>query len=153
MLVCLAMAACVKIVPPRPGVVRSGTMVAVSFAKTWEAVVDVYGDKNLPIRTIDRASGLLVGERLSVEYEPADPTLYDCGTVVEWTSRRTVPAERVAYNVIVRGDSTRSTVKVTPRWMTLTNGENELGGFRDCTSTGAWESAFEALVKERAERK
>jgi hypothetical protein len=58
--------------------------------------------------------------------------------------------DRAVYNVLVRGDSARSTVKVTAQW--TRRSADTPGGAEVCATTYRWESAFEADVKARAER-
>src|SRR3712207_1620493 len=86
--------------PPRPA-----TEVAAPFGRTWDAVIDEFAAQNIPIRTMERASGFIATEQLSV---PRSSEKYaDCGTDV---AVPLVP-HRATYNVLVRGDSTRSSAK------------------------------------------
>jgi hypothetical protein len=115
-------------------------------------VIDAFAAKNIGIRTIDRSSGLLVADPVSAppwnrddRDTPSD--LADCGRDhVGGFGMHFVPPARGYYNVLVRGDSTKSTVLVTVRWIAaFTN--------IDCTSSGVWEGQFESAVKARAERR
>jgi hypothetical protein len=54
-------------------------------------------------------------------------------------------ADWVVYNVLVRGDETRSTVKVTASW------ESTTGPF-SCSTRGTWESLSETAIADRASR-
>ncbi len=122
---------------------RTPVPVAAAFAKTWEAGVDVFADKNIGIRTLDRSSGLIVADPVSVPIKTRNPRtpleLADCGRNEFGYYEQPTNA---TYNVRVRGDSVRSTVLVTVRWMSIQT---------TCTSTGVWEREFEKLVKEKAE--
>ena len=111
--VTLAIVGC-SVQAPAPPVPRSGaTEVAASFSKTWDAVIDDFASQNVPIKTIDRTSGLIVAERLSVG--PEDGKLWaDCGS--DMMIGKLYPTS-ATYNVLVRGDSTKSTVRVTVRWL------------------------------------
>ncbi|HET8624373.1 MAG TPA: hypothetical protein VFM14_12490, partial [Gemmatimonadales bacterium] len=67
----------------------------------------------------------------------------DCG---RFNGRRLLPTHAI-YNVLVRGDSERSTVKATLRWTRITN-----DGTETCATLHRWEAALEERVKQRAER-
>ncbi|MGH9897071.1 MAG: hypothetical protein ACREA0_34765, partial [bacterium] len=54
--------------PPAPPMPRDATEVTASFGRTWDAVIDEFADRNIPIRTIERASGLIATELLSISY-------------------------------------------------------------------------------------
>lgn len=90
--------------PPAPPAPRSGTEVNGSFGKTWDAVIDFFSSKNIQIKTVDRASGLIVAEPATVASNDA-PGLADCGTIMGAPIRATA----ATWNVLVRGDSTRAT--------------------------------------------
>ena len=131
---------------------RSGTEVNGSFGKTWDAVIDFFSSKNIQIKTVDRASGLIVAEPATVASNDA-PGLADCGTIMGAPIRATA----ATWNVLVRGDSTRATVKATVRF--TYGGQSEGGLFqqsspiKDCSSRAVWEKDFEAGVKAAAEAK
>lgn len=140
----LALAGCTTI-PPAPAPTRAPSPVAASFDRTWSAAVDIFAEKNIGIRTIDRASGLIVGDPMSVEgkntttpYEFAD-----CGQdMFEGHPWPTV----AIYNVRVKGDTAASTILVSVRWLRQLGGES-----LTCTSKGVWESQFEESVRTRAQ--
>ena len=129
--------------PPTP---RTATPIQTAFAKTWDAVFDVFSDRNISIRTIERTSGLIATDRLTVQ-SGEGLQWADCGTHM---SSATAP-EMAVYNVLVRGDSTQSTVKVTASWTATV--EVLRGEFRriQCVSKGVWENDLEAMIRARAE--
>jgi hypothetical protein len=116
--------------------------VAASFAKTWGAVIDVFADRNIPIRTLDRSSGFAATEELG-----ADGTTQwaDCGSDA---IHGHVGPRHASWNVRVKGDSAASTVLVTVRWWIIRGRTTRV----DCVTTGAWENDAELAIKERAER-
>ena len=146
-LLCITLAGCAPPYTP-PSLVpvdRPATEVAASFGRTWDAVIDGFAARNIPIQTLERASGFIAAEPLQVS--DADTTMADCGRY----EGATLLAGRAYYNVRVLGDSTRSSVRVTVRWTNL--GPSGAGLTQlPCVSTGSWESAFEGSIKERAER-
>jgi hypothetical protein len=138
---CYAIIACAvpgcATMPPAQ-VERPVTSVSASFGRTWDAVIDAFAAKNIPIKTMERASGFISADAASVF--PVDAAGWaDCGKALGVRFF----ANRASYNVTVRGDSTRSTVRVTATWSANST---------QCTSTGVWESERESDVRSRAER-
>lgn len=124
--------------PPSP---RNATEVTASFGRTWDAVVDEFADRNIPIRTIERASGLVATELLTILHDARSEA--DCGT---FNGRALSPTHAI-YNVVVRGDSARATVKATTRWVRVNKDASIT-----CETTHRWEGALEERIKGRAER-
>ena len=135
-------AACVTYTPPPPPPPREATQVIASFGQTWDAVIDEFADRNIPIRTIERASGLVATEQLTVSPDVSGDA--DCGHFGSYPPR---PPTHAIYNVLVRGDSVRSTVKVTMRWMYIAEKTSI-----ECSTRHRWEQAFEDTARLRAER-
>ncbi len=67
----------------------------------------------------------------------------DCGKA---NTMRLYPSSAI-YNVLVRGDSTSSTVKAIVRWSL----GSEKAVVRECSTNHVWERGFEADVKSLAE--
>jgi hypothetical protein len=127
--------------PPAPPAPRDGTQVSASIGRTWDAVIDIFAARNIPIRTIERVSGIIATEELSVG--PEGHRWADCGT----DRRGRLRPDHAIYNVLVRGDSSTATVNATVRWM----GSSEKAGVIECSTTHIWEQDFEYDVKSRAE--
>ena len=126
--------------PPRPA-----ADIAAPVGKTWDAVIDEFAAQNIPIRTMERASGFIAADQLTVPRQSQEKHA-DCGTdigVALWPDRAT-------YNVLVRGDSARSTVKVTVRWTTFGLVANNTTPI-ECSTTGLWEARAEGAIRDRAE--
>lgn len=130
--------------PPAPLAPRSLTAVNAPFSRTWDAVIDVFADRNIPIATMDRASGFIAA-RPAVTGR-ADTLYADCGKAI---GVKTLPTA-ASYNLVVRGDSTRSTVKMTISF-TQTSGEGAFATNKECTSRGTLEAAVEQQIKAKAE--
>jgi hypothetical protein len=126
---------------PAPPVPRPATSVNASMGRTWDAVIDMFAARNIPIRTIERASGIIATDQLSVGSEGS--AWADCGSK---GSERVRP-NNASYNVLVRGDSGASTVKATVRWVYSTLKD----GPRECSTSHVWERGFEEEVRARAE--
>ena len=143
LLVFVALLGCQPI-PPQPAAPRDGTPIAASFGKTWDAAIDEFATRAIPIETLDRASGLIVprGYSLTPTTEAEAKKWADCGRDMLAISHS--PAT-VKFNVVVRGDSVRSTVQVRAFYAT------EAGVA--CQSRGIYEQNAEDLIRARAERR
>jgi len=134
--------ACAPTPPTTVATPRVGTTVQASFGRTWNAVIDQFADRNIPIRTIDRSSGLIATDMLGMGVgDSLASTWADCGADMVGSQ---LPPGHATYNVLVRGDSTSTLVKVTVRWNLLLGGE--------CVTHGVWEQDFENAVKAKAEK-
>lgn len=133
--------------PAAPVPRTTATTVNASFGKTWNAVIDQFATNNIPIHTIDRSSGIIATDLLNVPASVGD--VADCGTDM---SVHLVPSQ-ASYNVLVRGDSTSSTIRVTARWVRVgvARGLSTAVVSEDCSTKQVWEPHFEAQVKSAAE--
>lgn len=138
-----ALTAC-HMVPPAPLVPRPSTPVAASQSKTWDIVIALFAERNLPIKNMDRASGFIATDPLGVEY--TKHAGIDCG---ENVLHAPYYPRLASYSVFVGGDSSSSTVKAAVHWTSQTEDKQKL--LLECTTQGQWEAAFEQDVKARAE--
>lgn len=146
--ICLALTACVPPQPPAPPVERPTTTVAASFGQTWDAVIDWFASKNIPIRNVERASGLIVAEpmKMGLSLRESQTQKYaDCGS--DFMGTRGVPTD-ATYNVLVRGDSAQSTVRMTIRYVSA-----DAAKTTTCSTMGTFEAEAEAMIKQNAEAK
>jgi uncharacterized lipoprotein len=120
---------------------RASTSVNASFDRTWNAVIDVFAEQNIPIATMEKASGFIVADAQFVGADAKQAEEWaDCGT----TYGSANPATAGKYNVLVRSvDDHTATVKVTATWAG--------GGAYKCVTKGVWETDFEKSIKSRAE--
>src|SRR2546429_5928198 len=93
--VLLVIAACYS-PPTTTAAPRSAMAVNASFDRTWTAVIDVFADRNVPIRTLDRTSGFVATDELRVGSEGADWA--DCGS----GAGGTIGPAHAGYNVRIR---------------------------------------------------
>jgi hypothetical protein len=107
------------------------------MGRTWDAVIEEFAEGSIPIRTLERASGLIVTDPMAVGGSESESWAECAGGML---IRGLLTSG--AFNVLVRGDSGSATVKVTARWLDQT---------RPCVTTGVWESSFEQRIKHRAE--
>jgi hypothetical protein len=138
----LGLAACMP-TPPAAPAPRAATDVAASFGRTWDATIDAFAERGISIETLDRSSGLIVpAGRTYVPGDKIEALKYaDCGT--NFLKDAIMPLS-VKYNVVVRGDSARSTVLVRAFY----RGES---GTISCSSKGLFETTAEANIKAKAE--
>lgn len=131
------LAACVT--APATAPTREAAPVNASIGKTWDAVIDLFAEQNIPIRNMERASGFIAAEPALVTRADGEKWS-DCGGALGVK----LGATRATYNVLVRGDSSHATVRTTVLW-------ERPGTSQACTTRGVWEQDFEASVKARAE--
>jgi hypothetical protein len=135
--------ACASAPRPEP-VTRVPTTVNASFNKTWDAVIDLFADRNIPIRTMDRASGFISAEPALAGSD--EDAWAKCGGFGMYGG----PSSAV-YNLLVRGDSTKSTVRMTVKWIHASRAP--IDKTRECSTTGVLEGLIESQVRTRAESK
>lgn len=141
-LVCVTLCVgCSAYQPPAPPTPREATEVDASIGSTWDAVIDMFAARNIPIRTIERASGIIATEELPVGEE--GKTWANCGQ----NNGVALSPSSAIYNVLVRGDSATSLVKATVRWTLTMSGSSVL----ECSTSHEWERGLETAVKQRAE--
>ena len=144
-----SMAACMPPQPPPPAVPQPAVEVAASFAKTWDGVIDYFSENNIAIRTMDRASGFIAAEPTNVGYpRPGETSLAHCGTNVVG---EVLPPTHATYNIVVRGDSVRSTIRTSVRFVYAPAAAP--GSAVECASNGLWERRLNERVAARAENR
>lgn len=137
-------------VAPPPAVPREAKTVGASFGETWNAVIERFAEDNIAIRTLERASGFIATEPMHVPaYMNAAADWADCGSAP--FAGRLYP-NSTSFNILVRGDTTKSTVKASIRW-TTTIGTGAYAQPFECTSTGNWEAMLEEGIAARAENR
>lgn len=131
-------------VPPAPPAPHAPMAVQASFGRTWDATIDVFAERNIPIKNVDRASGLIVAENQKVGQGGQE--FADCGS-----SPMAIPflPTDAAWNILVRGDSTQSTVRASVRFLAITTGTGATTV--ECSSKGVWETQLEQRIKTSAE--
>jgi hypothetical protein len=125
--------------------------VVAPFGKTWDATIDMFATRTIQIKTLDRSSGLIVAEPQTVS-EYSD--FADCGSFMY----APIKPSAATWNVLVRGDSSKSTVRATVRFVSVRANPMALSAKAepvtvDCSSNGSWETQFERAIKETAEKK
>jgi hypothetical protein len=137
----IILAGCAHHGPPPAPAPRDATSVNAPADRTWDAVIDVFAGRNIPIRSIERGSRLVVTDELRVG--SGAQQYADCGQAADGRLR----PNYARYNALVRGDSAGSTVTVTVFYSYVT----DKAVVKDCSTTYALETRLESEVKARAE--
>ena len=140
--------------------------VAVPYEQTWQAVIEVFAQNQIPIKTIDRASGLLVAEPLrfnlrnfSSSYTgkmgslvTSDYEYADCGHSAAIKYNPTFA--RFNAQIRQKGDSSVLRVNVLYEWTPQTNLERQYENQLErkiCVSTGKWENEVIEFIVRRTQ--
>jgi len=140
--------------PPAQPEPRATVEVAAPFERTWEAVIDLFASRSLPIRTIEKVSGLIVAEPLLTDLADRQRWAH-CGRVRDGFGRtHEYYPTRADLNVLVReAGASRSTVRVTVRWLydgpIVVNLPSQL----ECVTRNVFEREWEGAIKADAERR
>ena len=145
-LMCVLLMACVRL--PEPNATpRPASAIAASVNRTWDVVIDQLGEQGIALRSVEKISGFIATQTISLPTYTSEPAKWaDCGT---FASFRYAP-NAVEYTILVRGDSATATVRSSARYL-LMKSDGMGAGPTECVSSGAFEAAFDASVKRRAE--
>jgi hypothetical protein len=128
--------------PPQTYPAPAPVSIPASFGRVWDAVVDHFAEHNVPIKTIERASGIIATDAMAVPLSLS--TQYaDCGSdalIGPYT------ADLASYSIRVQGDSSATTVRVT---MSITS----RGPAGTCSSKGQYEKELVADIQHRTARR
>ena len=139
-----ATTACYRYTPPGPPVPSTEVPIRASFGRTWDVVIDLFADQNLSIATIERASGIVVAIPGVLEEPPGSAMRYaDCGKCAGLA----YVANRVGYNIRVKGDSARSTLRVNAVFRSVAGGKAY-----ECSTKNVWEATIAERIQRKAEQ-
>lgn len=128
---------------PKSHDVKQDTTVAVPLDDAWRAVVRAFAERNWPIKTIDKTSGVIATDWIRVPEEYAD-----CGSAPLLRKDGT----RVVFNVLVLADgAARSSITVNTKFEQV----RSIGGqvsVIECSSTGQVEGKVHAYVAKHIGR-
>lgn len=153
-----------KYIDPAPRAAVLPAAVAASYDRTWEATVGWFAEQNIPIQTIEKASGIIVAD-VNIRYLPnrtpvldkkgkvdrmaqSAPVYADCGHPDIPNAYHFDPSSMI-YNIRVLGDASKSTVQVNARY--ATEGYPGMPYVALCASTGKWETDIQQYIKSHAE--
>lgn len=140
----LAIAGCYQYQVPGPPVPSTEVPIRASFGRTWDAVIDLFSEQNISIATIERASGIIVATPGYLRGSIEETLSYaDCGRI----GPEPYSATRVGYNIRVKGDSSRSTLRVNAVFQSVV-----LKDTYECTTKNVWENRIAAQIQRKAEQ-
>ena len=114
---------------------------AVSFAEVWDIVVDMSGERNWAIESLERDSGIITTEWTSSD----DVSYRDCGSA---GFRATDSDPMGRFSVIVGETTNGVSVRVTTSWRVTRNSANSISSV-ECVSTGILERELHDEVRRR----
>lgn len=147
-----------------------------SFEKTWDKLVDVFAQKGLAIKIIDKSSGLIISTNSEMPATPEDskgnpknpsafivvPSVKSNGQIkpISGSNQGAYPAKsKITYNPVygewnvrVKPDGSGSTINVNITNVTFlsplaTKGIDRFLPLRDYKSTGVFERELSNLIK------
>ena len=135
--------------PPAPTYTPTPESIAAPINQTWNAVIDLLSEENIPAKTLDKSSGYVMAEITGVSH--SDEEKYaDCGSGLLSALALQGGGEMISrYNILVRGDSSSSNVKVTATF--VSGGVEGASSPKKCATKGVFEKEFQSAVKQRAE--
>ncbi len=137
--------------PPAAPTPHNAIDIGASFGRTWDAVIDEFARSNIPIKTIDRSSGLIATDALKVGPSLGDAA--DCGK--DAIVGPVYPTD-ATYNALVRGDSSHTSLRITVRWTRI--GKSRVLADQsivneECSTRATWETSLQQKIKQAAEAK
>ncbi len=123
--------------------VKTTANVAHGVDATWSAVIDVFADHGWSISNMEKASGLITTDWMSLGSE--EMKAVDCGS--EGVS--SIMATQVRFNVRVKGDDQASSVSVNAKFRQERRFDKTTS-IIDCASTGLVEAGIQRAVQAGA---
>lgn len=114
-------------------------------------MIDVFAQRNIPIKTIERVSGFIATDQLAVliQRDGKPHAWADCGKAMFGGY---FPPTNATYNVRVKGDERTSSVQITVLWRYAPPDNMAFAApASDCSTKGVWETEATADIKRRAE--
>jgi len=130
---------------PAPRQIVSSFPIDKPFDTVWSAVIEVFAELQLPIQTLEKDSGLIVSDWISLIGQ--DNNGYcDCGKLVMLDE-----VERVGkFNVFVKKTSENSCeIKINSQFQQSYVDLDHIIYKRNCVSTGKLEAEIYNMVKEK----
>jgi hypothetical protein len=124
--------------PTKHAVTTTATADA-SYDKTWEALIDLFAERQWPIVTIAKDSGIITTDWLKLTKE--DDSYADCGRGAPLADDFGLA---VRFNVRLKSDGASSTVTVNAGFRRARS-----SGTVDCYSTGAVEALIHGEIAKR----
>lgn len=121
--------------------VNSTATIPASYDATWNALIDLFAERNWAIQNLDRSSGLITTDWMTIDEKYAD-----CGG----SGLATVQGTGVRFNVRVKNDDSRSSDVSVNATFRQTRSFDGRTGVVDCVSNGTVEAFVHRAVDARA---
>jgi hypothetical protein len=117
------------------------------FDKVWTAVIETFGELNLPVENMEKDSGLIVTDWISVAEGKKACDYCDCGGAgLVWVARGT----EGKFNVFVkRMESGGCSITVNTSFRQLRQSDAGGSKYATCNSSGQLETRINTLVSEK----
>lgn len=112
-----------------------------NFDSVWSAVIEIFAEENIPITNIEKASGLIVSDKIFVEALNCD-----CGKEAILGGEYNIGGCTGMFNVFVKKvDMSKTTVMITAKYI------SRMPAGKSCTSTGTLETYLFELIANKVE--
>ncbi len=128
---------------PQARKVKTQATMSASVDQTWEALIDLFSESNWPITNMERASGLITTDWISLGSEAG--RFADCGSSLAF-----VDGTFVRFNVRVRARGEGSSLMVGASFRQQRSFDGQRATV-DCVSKGAVERLIHGTIAERTE--
>lgn len=134
--------------PPAKYSFQSSVEYDKSFDEVWEAIIASFAASNIPIKTIEKNSGIIVSDEMKVPFTIKPVAIYesdycDCGSPQGLTVFKEMYG---SYNIFVRRfSSDRVSVQINTLFKAIVGDMNHIYGSNPCNSKGFLEAK---LLKE-----
>jgi len=138
-------------VPPAQYNYDSSRAYSKAYDEVWQSIVDYFAKRNTPIKTIEKASGIIATEDLNVPFQYKSGTIKssycDCGTPGGLNTYKQLLGR---YNVFVKKVSDSETsVQVNTNYRASIWFGNNFLGWVNCASTGDLESSLHSHIEHQ----
>lgn len=114
------------------------------FDRTWDSVIQIFAERNWPISTLEKDSGIIVTDWVGFSEQEE---VADCGTPGGLSH---IGDRRMRFNVYVqRQDNGGSHLRVNTRTEAYICTGSNCGNWYACNSTGKLEGMITAMVSRR----
>lgn len=130
-----------------PGDFDRETTIPADIEAVWNAVIDVFGERDLAIDRMERASGFIGTDWMTSGWVTSAPHVgyLDCSGKMSFGKPVRPSAHEGRFNVVVRESDDEVVLKINSIWRAYRNAERV-----DCLSTGLIEEELHAEVRTRA---
>ncbi len=127
---------------PQDRAVENRFVVEADVDRVWTAVVDAFADNSWPITTMDKASGFIAADEVSVP-----SSFMDCGVSVSDGRAVQYGYNYTSFNIVIREAETSEQTMLRVN-TTMRGGVRSLAGLqpRQCVSTGLAEATIHDAV-------